>query len=429
MNHFGSRGGGGGSVNSYIYEVKNRINSADGDSLADLLSLERFEPGRDLQHAIGNGNQWENAVNKVLDSPWDELVRGHLLAYQALLYNSEDYSGAFGHKCSMVPALVKVLTQIKEENWMLPIVYVTSTELRKLAICADTRGHTSHQSNKAIKPNANVEEAASQLMNVFRVCATDSRTAIEISKRKAMMNIINQLFKIYFRINKLNLYKPLVRALENANIMDQFSLAERVTYSYFTGLKSLYDSDYLKADNQLTFAFDNCHREYLKNRRIILIFLIPVKMLFSGCMPTKQLLAEYQLEQFEDLCEAIKDGNLYSFDQAIEKHSDFFYCYGIYFTLEKLKALVYRNIFKKVAKIVNTHQISMNHFVKAINYFQSNRGQIELAEEDKVTCEEVHCLLANLIAENKLKGYISLQHQKLVISKQNPFPKLSSINQ
>src|SRR5699024_5292229 len=101
-----------------------------------------------------------------------------------------------------------------------------------------------------------------------------------------------------------------------------------------------------------------------------------------------------------ELCQAIKDGNLYSFDEAIEKHSDFFYCYGIYFTLEKLKALVYRNIFKKVAKIVDTHQISMNLFVDAINYFQSNRGKVQLADDERVTCEEVHCLLANLIAEN-----------------------------
>lgn len=423
MSHFGSRGN---AVNSYLYEVKNQINSKDGDSLADLLSLERFEPPRELQNVITNSNHWENSVGKILDSPWDEVVRCHLLAYQTLLEVSDNYAAAFAHKCSMVQAMVKVITQIKEDNWMLPIVYATAMELRKLAICADSKVNT-NVGNKSVKPNANIEEAASQLMNCFRVCANDSRTAIEYSKRKAMMNIINQLFKIYFRINKLNLYKPLVRALENANIMEHFSLAERVTYSYFTGMKSLYDSDYRKADNLLSFAFENCHKQYFKNRRIILIFLIPVKMLFAGSMPTKQLLQEYNLEQFEELLDAIKDGNLYSFDEAIEKHSDFFYCYGIYFTLEKLKGLVYRNIFKKVAKIVNTHQIPINNFVNAINYFQSNRGKIQLAEDERVTCEEVHCLLANLIAENKLKGYIALQQQILVISKQNPFPKLSNI--
>jgi hypothetical protein len=33
---------------------------------------------------------------------------------------------------------------------------------------------------------------------------------------------------------------------------------------------------------------------------------------------------------------------------------------------------------------------------------------------------------ANLIFEGKIKGYISQQHQKLVVSKQTPFPPLAS---
>lgn len=414
-------------LNSYLNDLKRLINYKDGHSLANLLSVENFVAGNEIINVISTNNQWENIVSQVLDSPWDDIIKNHLLTCRSLIVCKTNYASAFGYKCSIVQALVKVVTQSKEENWMLPVIYVTAIELRKLAICADELCASLNSSKKSVKPDANIEEAASQLMNFFRVCASDSRTSIECSKRRGMMSIINQLFKIYFRINKLNLYKPLVRALENSNIMDHFSLAERVTYSYFTGMKSLYDSDYKKADTLLTFAFEKCHPENLKNQRIILIFLIPVKMLFSGYLPTDRLLKDSNLEQFSPLCKSIKDGNLYEFDQAIEQNADFFYYYGIYFTLEKLKSLVYRNIFKKVAKIVNTHQISLSYFVKAINYFQSNRNSIQLADDEIITCEEVHCLLANLIAENKLKGYISLQHQKLVISKQNPFPRLSSI--
>ena len=39
-----------------------------------------------------------------------------------------------------------------------------------------------------------------------------------------------------------------------------------------------------------------------------------------------------------------------------------------------------------------------------------------------VDTDEVHCIISNLIYEGYIKGYISLQHQKLIISKQNPFP-------
>lgn len=420
MNHFGFKNN---PLNNLLHDIKSLIFQQDGNELATILSLEKFSLTNDLRNTLVNNQNLENSVSKILDSPWDDVVMNHFLSLQVLI-SGRNYALAFGHQCSMIQALVKVLTQSKEENWMLPAVYMASIELRKLAICADTTA-SANTNKKSAQPDANIEEAASHLMNLFRVCANDSRTSIEVSKRKGMMNIINQLFKIYFKINKLNLYKPLVRALENANIDEHFTLAERVTYSYFTGMKSLYDSDYRKADRLLSFAFEKCLPKMEKNRRIILIFLIPVKMLYSGCLPTKTILQQYNLLQFEDLCASIKEGNLYEFDQAIEKNSEFFYYYGIYFTLEKLKVLVYRNIFKKVAKIVQNHQIPLNHFVDAINYYQSNRNRIELADDDKMTMEEVHCLLANLIADNKLKGYISLQHQKLVISKQNPFPKLS----
>jgi len=46
--------------------------------------------------------------------------------------------------------------------------------------------------------------------------------------------------------------------------------------------------------------------------------------------------------------------------------------------------------------------------------------------EVDVDDDEVQCIIANLIFEDKIKGYISFQHQKLVISKQNAFPPLSS---
>lgn len=41
--------------------------------------------------------------------------------------------------------------------------------------------------------------------------------------------------------------------------------------------------------------------------------------------------------------------------------------------------------------------------------------------------DEAECLLANLILEGKVKGYISYQHDTLVVSKLTPFPTISTI--
>lgn len=85
-----------------------------------------------------------------------------------------------------------------------------------------------------------------------------------------MLNLVNQLLKIYFRINKLNLCKPLIRAIDSSVYKDQFPLAQRITYQYFVGRKAMFDSDYRSADEFLSFAFQNCHKKFPKNKRYAL---------------------------------------------------------------------------------------------------------------------------------------------------------------
>lgn len=53
---------------------------------------------------------------------------------------------------------------------------------------------------------------------------------------------------------------------------------------------------------------------------------------------------------------------------------------------------------------------------------------LQVFEDPESDLDETHCILANLIYEGKIKGYISLSHQKLVLSKIDPFPKLTSIS-
>lgn len=53
---------------------------------------------------------------------------------------------------------------------------------------------------------------------------------------------------------------------------------------------------------------------------------------------------------------------------------------------------------------------------------------LKLVEDPEIDLDDTHCIVANLIFEGKIKGYISLNHQKLVLSKLDPFPKLTSIS-
>jgi len=72
-----------------------------------------------------------------------------------------------------------------------------------------------------------------------------------------------------------------------------------------------------------------------------------VKLLKSQ-YPLEKLLHKYKLNQFADLIQSIKRGDLENFNTNLEKNQKFYIQKGIYLILEKLKIFVYRNLFRKV---------------------------------------------------------------------------------
>ncbi len=200
----------------------------------------------------------------------------------------------------------------------------------------------------------------------------------------------------------------------------------------------MFDNDFPAAERYLSFAFEHCHRECRSNKRSILIYLIPVKMIL-GHMPTQAVLEKYDLRQFSGVVRSVKQGNLLGLNEAMEENEKFFIGCGIFLILEKLKIITYRyqqsmlaqqscrgsditcspfvrNLFKKVHLLLKTHQMPVQAFLAAL----------QMMRVEDIDSDETQCILANLIYEGKIKGYISHQHQKLVVSKQQAFPPLAS---
>ena len=146
-------------------------------------------------------------------------------------------------------------------------------------------------------------------MTCFRTCALDNKSSEEVSKRWGMLNVVNQLFKIYFRANKVHLSKPLIRAIEASPFKDKYPKSQQVTYKYYVGRKHMFDYDFKAAEQYLSFAFEHCHKSSTANKRHILTYLIPVKMLL-GHMPNNAVLEKYDLMQFNEVVQAVKQGNL-----------------------------------------------------------------------------------------------------------------------
>ncbi|RUS89997.1 hypothetical protein EGW08_002264 [Elysia chlorotica] len=395
------------SLNSYLHVVNEALQNYDSDEAARWLS---FRDAHVASHQLQNLRP-DQHCRRVLDPPYDEMVAAHIKCCYYVA--NHDFVEAYDQQAQVAQCFVKALQSHKEENWALPVMFAVALDLRLFAVNADIQ---LVQRNKG-KAGESLEKAAEQLMGLFRVCASDNRAAIEDSKKWGMLNLVNQLFKIYFKINKLHLCKPLIRAIESLPIKDKFSLSQLVTYRFYVGRKAMFDSDYKSAEEYLKFAFEKCHRDSHKNKRLILIYLIPVKMLL-GSMPKTGLVRKYDLRQFLDVAQAVRSGNLLQLNEAMQKHEAFFIRCGIYLILEKLKILTYRNLFKKVYLIKDkNHLVDISSFTVALRM---------MGVED-IDDDETQCLLANLIYENKIKGYITHQHQKLVVSKQNPFPVLSQV--
>jgi len=411
-------------LRNFLSNLSSTLESQDGVAAADLLSLKNSHAdSKRLVQQIAAAQNLNGMVEQHFDSPYDEVVASHLMTLVAYRLTA-DYVEAYSHQCNVVQAVVRMLQSQKEENWSLPIMFSATLDLRLVAMQADHQLFDSKEDSDGGGAAAaaafqtpvwdTLEKSADLLMQCFRVCASDSRAAVADSKKWGMLNLVNQLFKIYFKVNKLHLCRPLIRAIDQSNLKEHFARAQLVTYNFHVGKKHMFDSEYRDAEESLSFAFQRCHKASRRNKKLVLIYLIPVKMLL-GQMPKLSLLKKYDLTAFAEVARGVKSGDLRRLDQALVKNEAFFIKCGIYLILEKLKTITMRNLFKKVYLILKVSQLPISAFVTALR---------SVLPEDDVDAEECECLLANLIYEGKIKGYISHQHQKLVVSKQNPFPSI-----
>ncbi|CAF1300807.1 unnamed protein product, partial [Adineta steineri] len=134
--------------------------------------------------------------------------------------------------------------------------------------------------------------------------------------------------------------------------------------------------DYRNATECFDPIFQRFPRFMKNNKASILIHLCLSKMQF-GYTPSLQIIAKYKLDAFHDLLVSIKEGQ--------------------WLLLNK------------------ENKISVEIFTRAFQW--SNNGE---------PCDQLQCvtLLATLISQNRIKAYISYKYMTVVLSKEDPFPKV-----
>ncbi|KAG0359842.1 COP9 signalosome (CSN) subunit [Gamsiella multidivaricata] len=230
------------------------------------------------------------------------------------------------------------------------------------------------------------------------------------------------LRRLAVQLKSHNLCKNILRAVKAADLPDleQFPMAHQVTMRYYTGVLSFFNEDFKKAEPDLQFAFDHTPPHFHNNRRLILHYLIPTRLL-HGSLPSVRLLQEFpELSTlYQPLATAIKTGNVQMFDEALVSGGSRLISLGTYLTVEQSRGVAVRTLFKKVfTSMDRTNRLSVSQFQTALAFVGV-----------KVDEDEVECMLANMIYNGYIRGYISHEKRVLVLSQKDPFPGLESQQQ
>jgi len=142
-----------------------------------------------------------------------------------------------------------------------------------------------------------------------------------------------------------------------------------------------------------------------------------------GRFPRRDFLKKYDMEHFRGLSEAVSSGNVRQFDEEFLKHEDLWIKYGTILVIEKLKLLAFTNLVKNVYAI-----LSKELERKGSTLYKHNLIEYQNALYWQNDCDddEAVCILSNLIYIGAVRGYMSDEHNKIVFSKENPFPPASA---
>lgn len=353
-----------------------------------------------------NGGGLQTPKLEELGEDWavlPDLVKCRLAASNALS------AANFAEACTYLSQAMSIYLNIvsKEDAWTLPLLHDWCKNLRVLAEEAD---------NQLLMDGTKVskmEEVERLLKRAFMVTNNDRREIEDMSRRIGTLGIINQLLKVYFKLNNLRLCNIVTRAVGAPNFPDfetTFSVADRVTYKYFSGRLHLYDDRIPEAVEALQYAFDRTPKENELQKRLELLYLVPAKILM-GYLPPTEILDKYNMYCYKDIVLALRTGNLGLFDRAVQKHQEFFIGNALYLVLENIRPLVYRALCRLVFRSTNSHKIKVDLMVSCLK-----RSGVLMERA------EVECILANLIFNNYIKGYIAHKAGYLVLSKKDPFP-------
>lgn len=395
----------------FLSAVSNAVRSSNGYQLRELYSL-NSQGYLVAQRYKDNMNFIRRHVDdKVADQIWRDTTLSYLASLCEL--HRGHRIGAFKELKRNAVEPLSAYCKSSQDGWVVQPLIGLARLLRALAEQADDELRA-----KGTPPNQ-LTSCGITLQGVFSATAASKGLGSK-EKKEGALAIGCIMMKTYFKLNTINNCKNIINTINMLRIFEDSTMASQVTWRYYTGRLAVYDDDFQTADEHLSFAFNNCMTVSPNNKRKVLRYLIPVKMLL-GIMPRGVLLTEYP--EYQDLKTAIVTGDLSLFTRCMESNQNRFLQAGTFLLIEKLELAVCRQLLKRCALMhaelnpAKATQFPLILFQQALELQGVRKDDMEL-----------QCLIANLIFRKYVKGYISYKSRLLVLSKEQPFPPLNQVS-
>lgn len=302
--------------------------------------------------------------------------------------------------------------------WMLPVLQYFTSAMWKF--CRSMDSEKNLQEGKYLK----------KLVEVFR--EQYRKLLSERTKMEGCVWVTCELLRAYFQLGQVGqcpfLLKSLEQSLNSSTVTfgkpstsGNFSLAELpksigVTFAYYWGRMCVYENNVSAAEEKLSWAFRNTPKD-MPQRRRILQYLVPCRLRL-GILPSDKLLKRYDLGYFFDICKAIRTGDIRLFQERMGESSADFVKQGTFVIMSRLIHIVYQTLIKRVTTIFQEGVAD----AKQKSRIDLAPFEIALQWQDQCTPGETQVILANLLYFGAVKGYLSNDHRKMVLARDNPFP-------
>ena len=299
------------------------------------------------------------------------------------------------------------------------------------------------------------EKATNIMRQAFVTCLNDRAGGINglkggkpQGKKVAVYTIANLCLKILFECEKHRNAETFFNNIHaSAPPLEAYPAAERVTYLYYLGRFHFIFAHYYRAVLALESAYAQCHPSALKQRRIILVYLMTSSIIL-GRFPSQALYQRPEAaglaEKFQPICQAIAKGDLATFKHLTSlKRPDvqWFLKYRILLQLgNRCIVLVWRSLCRKVFLLTGdigdmtsrkASTLNLNHVLAAFRYLERRalppgqeayvdpdfKGLVDPKDREPQLPEmlEIESIMSSLIVQGFLGGFISHKHQKFAI--------------